>query len=92
VEIGVGVHVGTVVMGHIGSKHRISYTVIGDAVNVAARLESATKEHGCPVLISEEVARSPEQDLPVEEVGELGLKGRSAKVKAYTVRQVTAAG
>jgi class 3 adenylate cyclase len=86
IHIGVGVHVGPIIMGHIGSRHRLAYTVIGDPVNVAARLEAATKEHGRPILISEEVARAPGQSLPVEEIGELTLKGRVAPVRVFAVQ------
>jgi adenylate cyclase len=86
IRIGVGVHVGPLIMGHIGSRHRLSYTVIGDTVNVAARLEAATKEHSRPILISEEVARAPGQSLAVEEIGELLLKGRVASVRVFAVQ------
>ena len=86
IRIGVGIHVGPIIMGHIGSQHRLAYTVIGDAVNVAARLEAATKEHGHPILVSEDVARAKGQSLPVEEIGELHLKGREAPVRVFAVR------
>jgi class 3 adenylate cyclase len=85
IRIGVGVHVGPIIMGHIGSRHRLSYTVIGDPVNVAARLEEATKEHNRPILVSEDVALAPGQTLPIEEIGELNLKGRAAPVRVFAV-------
>ena len=85
VKIGVGIHVGPVIMGHIGSVRRLSYTVIGDAVNIAARLEAATKEYNQPILVSEDVARAPKQSLPVNEIGELNLKGRAAPVRVFAV-------
>ena len=86
IRIGVGVHVGPMIMGHIGSRHRLSYTVIGDTVNVAARLEAATKEHHRPILVSEEIARAPGQSLPVEEIGALSLKGRASAVRVFAVQ------
>lgn len=85
IRIGVGVHYGPVILGHIGSRQRVSYTVVGDAVNVAARLETATKEHHRDILVSEDVARTPGQACPIVEVGQLPLKGRAAPVRVFAV-------
>ena len=57
-EIGVGVNTGFAVIGNMGSDTRFDYTAIGDCVNVAARLESGTKDAGFDILIGEETAKN----------------------------------
>ena len=85
IDIGVGVNTGTVVMGNIGSARRMNYTVIGDAVNVAARLEALTKVHGHPVLISAETRGRLAHDWQTIPLGHLEVKGRAGKVDMYAV-------
>ena len=86
VAIGIGVNTGDAVIGNMGSSSRFDYTCIGDAVNVAARLESATKEAKRDILIGEVTAGSSRHEL--EELEPMALKGKSAPVRVFTLRTV----
>lgn len=82
ISIGVGVHSGDAIAGNVGSISRMDYTVIGDTVNVAARIESMTKELGQALLVSKTAAEESElQEL--EKAGEVTLKGKSAPIELY---------
>jgi class 3 adenylate cyclase/tetratricopeptide (TPR) repeat protein len=87
IRIGIGVDQGDAVVGFIGSHLRRSYTAIGDVVNTAARLESATKEYGCEILISDRVDAVQRRAGVAETqfVGRIHLKGREQAVPAFQV-------
>ena len=73
VAIGIGVHYGEVVVGNIGDERRLEYTVIGDTVNLASRIESLTRDLGRPVLVSEAFAAAHGGDF--EALGRFTFKG-----------------
>tara|TARA_R100001369_G_scaffold27628_1_gene49734 strand:- start:628 stop:2379 length:1752 start_codon:yes stop_codon:yes gene_type:complete len=83
IAIGVGVNTGEAVIGNMGSSTRFDYSAIGDAVNTAARLESATKEAGVDILIGENTAQSVNYKL--KSLKAMKVKGKAKALKIYTI-------
>jgi adenylate cyclase len=84
VKIGIGLNTGEACVGNMGSEKRFNYSVVGDAVNTAARIESSCKAVGAPILISEATA-SEVPDFAVLEAGAIPLKGKSSAVKLFAL-------
>lgn len=87
VDIGIGVHTGVVVVGNIGSDRRTDYTAVGDAVNVAQRLEKLAK--GGEILVSEAVWRRVRGSVEMHFEGERQLSGRQEPIHVYSVDRVS---
>ncbi|EGI77777.1 adenylate/guanylate cyclase domain-containing protein [Hylemonella gracilis] len=88
-RLGLGIHVGHVIIGEMGYGRATSLTAIGDSVNVASRLESATKEAGCELLISAEVAQRGELDLSAFPELDITVRGREGQLKVYAVQHAS---
>jgi adenylate cyclase len=91
-HIGVGVNTGRVVAGSIGGAGRLNFSVIGDAVNIASRVESATRELDEDVLITEATARELSDDIEIADCGEHELKGLPGPLRLCAPRVREAAG
>lgn len=92
IQMGIGLHTGVVMLGTIGEQFRMEGTVIGDAVNLAARLESLTKSYTVPLLISEETKVQIEEEVnhntelyQVDFIDEVFAKGKSQATRIYAV-------
>ena len=84
IQIGIGVNSGDACVGNMGSMSRFNYSVVGDTVNVAARIESSCKAVGWPILLSEETA-SAVPDFALLEAGAIALKGKSKPAKLFAL-------
>jgi adenylate cyclase len=84
---GVGINSGPAVVGNIGSSRRMDYTAIGDTVNLASRLESATKDLGVPILVSEYTYIALKGTFRFKEVGSIRVKGRTEPIQTYTLEE-----
>lgn len=83
--MGIGLSTGELIAGNIGAPRRMDYTVIGDTVNLAARLESATKTYGATLLISEQTRAALRQPPPMRELDCLRVKGKTQAVRIHQV-------
>lgn len=85
IKIGVGLHHGSVISGNIGSDERMEFTVIGDAVNTASRIEASTKSFGVDLLVSDDIVARLTRKFMLVEAGRVEVKGKSKPLSLYQV-------
>jgi adenylate cyclase len=86
--MGIGINTDLAIVGNIGSKQRMEFTVIGDSINLAARLEQATRDREVDILVSEFTYVATRSRFPFEPAGEISLEGKTESARTYTIRKL----
>jgi len=86
VKMGAGINTGEVVVGNIGSANYMTYTVVGDTVNVASRLQDLNKEFSTPIIISEYTNARLNNRIPTVSLGKVKLRGREQEIEIFKVK------
>jgi adenylate cyclase len=84
-KMGVGINTGSCVVGNMGSRMRFDYTVLGDSVNLASRLEGQSKNYGRPIVLGEQTARRVENAFALLELDFVRVKGKSEPERIFTI-------